>query len=297
MPELPEVETLKLQLSDVLLGLTVKKIEVIKNKSFIGNPKIIIGKKIKGLRRFAKILVFDLTGDLSIAIHLKLSGQLIYRGKRQPQKIVVSDPLLKSLPNKHTRVIITFENSDILYFNDLRIFGWMKVVKNQISNIKDQKHRAKIKDVFLEDIVKNLGPEPLRDLTLSIFKNILRSSNKPIKVLLMDQEKIAGVGNIYANDALFLAGISPEIEANKISKEKTKLLFDKLLKVLKDGIKWGGASENNFRDAFGQMGKLQEHFYVYARKDERCLNDCGEKIKRIKLGGRGTFFCPKCQVS
>ncbi|OGG25762.1 DNA-formamidopyrimidine glycosylase [Candidatus Gottesmanbacteria bacterium RIFCSPLOWO2_01_FULL_39_12b] len=279
MPELPEVETLRLQLTDVLFGLTIKKIEIIKDKSFVGDPKEIIGKKIRELRRFAKILVFDLTGDLSIAIHLKLSGQLIYRGKRQPQKIVVTDPLLKSLPNKHTRVIITFENSDILYFNDLRIFGWMKVIQsNQLINL-----------------VQNLGPEPLKDLTYEKFEKILDNSRKPVKLVLMDQEKIAGVGNIYANDALFLAGISPKTEARKISKEKAKLLYDKLLKVLKDGIKWGGASENNFRDAFGQMGRKQEHFYVYGKKSEKCLNNCGEKIRRITLGGRGTFFCPLCQ--
>src|SRR3989344_5484075 len=257
MPELPEVETLRLQLTDVLFGLTIKKIEIIKDKSFVGDPKEIIGKKIRELRRFAKILVFDLTGDLSIAIHLKLSGQLIYRGKRQPQKIVVTDPLLKSLPNKHTRVIITFENSDILYFNDLRIFGWMKVIQSN----------------KLINLVQNLGPEPLKDLTYEKFEKILDNSRKPVKLVLMDQEKIAGVGNIYANDALFLAGISPKTEARKISKEKAKLLYDKLLKVLKDGIKWGGASENNFRDAFGQMGMKQEHFYVYGKKGEKCFNN------------------------
>lgn len=281
MPELPEVETLRLQFSQILIGLTIKDIEILKPKSFVGDKKQIYGAKIRKVRRFAKILVIDFPNALSLAVHLKLTGQLIYRGKRQPQKIVVSDPLLKSLPNKHTRVIITFENSDILYFNDLRIFGWMKVVdSNQMINL-----------------VQNLGPEPLKDLTYAQFEKILDNSKKPVKLVLMDQEKIAGVGNIYANDALFLAGISPMTEAQKISKEKAKLLFDKLLKVLRDGIRWGGASENNFRDAFGQMGKKQEHFYVYGRQGEKCLKNCGEKIRRITLGGRGTFFCPRCQPS
>lgn len=279
MPELPEVETLRLQLSQLLPGLIIRDIEILKSKSFVGDKKLLIGAKISDVRRFAKLLVIDFTNDRSLAIHLKLSGQLIYRGKRQPQKILVTDPLLKSLPNKHTRVIITFENSDVLYFNDLRIFGWMKVVQsNQLNNLVD-----------------NFGPEPLKDLTYAQFEKILGSSKKPVKLVLMDQEKIAGVGNIYANDALFLAGISPKTEAKKISKEKAKLLYDKLLNVLKDGIKWGGASENNFRDAFGQMGRKQEHFYVYGRQGEKCLNNCGEKIRRIKLAGRGTFFCPKCQ--
>lgn len=279
MPELPEVETLRLQLSSLIVGQTIKNIKILKNKSFIGDPALVTGAKIKDIRRFAKILILDLSNSFCLAIHLKLSGQLIYRGSRQPKKLEVSDPLLHTLPNKHTRVIVGFTSGDSLYFNDLRIFGWIKVV--QTSKVKD--------------VIEHLGPEPFKDLTLEKFKTILGSSKKPIKLVLMDQEKIAGVGNIYANDALFLSGISPKSSAKNLSEEKMEVLYHKLLKVLKDGIKWGGASENNFRDAYGQMGKVQEHFYVYGRDGEDCLNKCGEKIKRISLGGRGTFFCPHCQ--
>lgn len=296
MPELPEVETLKLQLSDVLSGLIIKKVEVITNKSFIGNPEIIIGKKIKGLRRFAKILVFDLTGDLSIAIHLKLTGQLIYRGKRQPQKIVVTDPLLKSLPNKHTRVIIDFTNGDRLFFNDQRIFGWMRILQSQKSRVKSQNDNSKLKNIVtLQDLIAKLGPDPLEELVLDKFKEILKSSKRLIKLVLMDQEKIAGVGNIYANDALFLAKISPKKSAHKISDKESEILFNNLLKVLREGIKWRGSSQNHYRDAFGLKGEKQEHFYVYDREGEDCPNGCNEKIRRIALGGRGTFYCPKCQ--
>jgi len=279
MPELPEVETLRLQLSNLIIGQTIKDIKIFKNKSFIGDPHLAIGAKIKDIRRFAKILILDLSNDFSLAIHLKLSGQLIYRGSKQPKKLEVSDPLLHTLPNKHTRVIINFASGDILYFNDLRIFGWVKVIKS--TNVKD--------------VIKHLGPEPFKDLTLAKFREILQSSKKPVKLVLMDQEKIAGVGNIYANDALFLARIHPKTPANKISEKTAELLYLKLLKVLKDGIKWGGASENNFRDAFGRMGKVQEHFLVYGKEGENCPDGCGGKIKRISLGGRGTFFCPRCQ--
>lgn len=278
MPELPEVETLRLQLSKLLVDLVIEKIEVLKKKSFIGETKLILDAKIINLRRFAKILIIDLSNSFSLAVHLKLTGQLIYRGVRQPAKLKITDPLLQNLPNKHTRVIISFSNGDHLFFNDLRIFGWMKIIKSD----------------KVESLIEKLGPEPMKDLTYEKFEKIL-TSKKPVKVVLMDQEKISGVGNIYANDSLFLAGINPKTSASKIPKDKVRLLYEKLFKVLTDGIKWGGASENNFRDALGQMGKVQEHFYVYGRDGEICRNGCGERIKRIKLGGRGTFFCPTCQ--
>lgn len=279
MPELPEVETLRLQLTKLLIGQVIKSIQILNRKSFTGETRLILGAKIENIRRFAKILVIDLANDYSLAIHLKLTGQLIYRGGKQPKNLQISDPLLVRLPNKHTRVVINFTSGDILYFNDLRIFGWMKVVKRQ----------------NISDLTGKLGPEPLKDLNLKGFKKILGSSKKPIKLILMDQEKIAGVGNIYANEALFLAKIHPKTSANKISEHAAEILFDKLLEVLKEGIKWGGASENNFRDALGRKGWLQEHFYVYSKKGEACPNRCKGKIERITLGGRGTFFCPSCQ--
>ena len=174
----------------------------------------------------------------------------------------------------------------MLYFNDLRIFGWIKVVEKS----------------KLNEVIGKLGPEPFVTksssgqavLTLDLFKKILAKNSRPIKLVLMDQEKISGVGNIYANDSLFLAGIHPRKKANKQSSDKANKLFNALYKVLTDGIKWGGASENNYRDAFGEKGRVQEHFYVYAREGEKCLK-CGTLIQKIKLGGRGTYFCPKCQ--
>ncbi|MCL4338061.1 bifunctional DNA-formamidopyrimidine glycosylase/DNA-(apurinic or apyrimidinic site) lyase [Patescibacteria group bacterium] len=292
MPELPEVETIKLQLNSVLHGLIIKDVRILKPKSFIGSKEDITGEKIIGLRRFAKILVLDFKNGLSLAIHLKMSGQLVYRGKKQPKNLHIADPLLLSLPNKHTRVIVDFSNGDMLFFNDLRIFGWMRIVKSQTSNLKPQNLEGKY--IYLDNLVKNLGPEPFKDLTLNVFRKILKLSNKPVKAVLMDQERISGVGNIYANDSLFLSGIHPKRKATELSVYEINKLYVNLLKVLRDGLKWGGASENNFRDAFGEMGKVQEHFYVYGRDKEKCIR-CGETIRKIKLGGRGTFFCPVCQ--
>mgnify|MGYP001590351590 FL=1 len=147
----------------------------------------------------------------------------------------------------------------------------------------------------LKEILGKLGPEPLRDLTLGKFREILKSSKKPVKLILMDQEKIAGVGNIYANDALYLAKIHPKTSSMSISRDKQKLLYSNLLKVLKEGLKRKGASKTNFVDVFGQKGSMQEHFYVYGREGETCGNKCGGKIERMTLGGRGTFYCRKCQ--
>ena len=279
MPELPEVETLKRQFSTILIGLKIKDIQILKTRSFLGDHKSVIGKKIIGIRRFAKILVIDLSSGLSLAVHLKMSGQLIYKGVR----------------NKHTRVIITFTNDDRLFFNDIRMFGWIKVVNNNpITQSSNNPINEKIQNI--NDLIKNLGPEPLRNLTLETFKNILKVSKRPVKLVLMDQQKMGGVGNIYANDALFLSRIHPITSANLLSESQAEKLYLKLIKVLKEGIKWRGASQNNFRDAYGAKGTKQEHFYVYDRAGKQCSNKCGETIKRMTLGGRGTFYCPICQV-
>jgi len=309
VPELPEVETIRMQLTSLIIGQIIKDIQILKAKSFIGDKKLVIGKKIVGIRRFAKMLVIDLSGPpsgeasgLSIAIHLKMSGQLIYTNSKfkiqnSNQIQNSNDPLLKVLPNKHTRVIIEFQSGDHLFFNDMRIFGWMRIInsKFKIQN-SNQTQNSKSKIVSLETLINNLGPEPFKDLTAEKFKEILRSSKKPVKLVLLDQEKIAGAGNIYANEALFSAKIHPKTPANRLSKEETELLYDKLLKVLREGIKYGGASEDNYRDAYGHKGTFHEHFRVYGRQKLLCVNGCGGKIERIALGGRGTFFCPKCQT-
>lgn len=278
MPELPEIETIRLQLTKVLPDKKIQTVEILKNKSFIGDKDLIIGESIKGLRRFGKILVIDLTGGLSLAVHLKMSGQLLYRSKKYKVKIK-NDKELSKLPDKYTRVILTFSDGDKLFFNDMRIFGWLKMVGKE----------------DLKKIIDKLGPDPLMELDEKKFYKIIQSSKKPIKLILMDQEKIAGVGNIYANDSLFLSKIHPKIKAKELSKNQATGLFRNLQKVLRDGIKWKGASRNQFRDIYGQKGEVQKHFYVYNREGEDCLNSCGGKIKKIRLGGRGTFFCPACQ--
>ncbi len=294
MPELPEVETIRLQLSQLVIGQTIKDIQILYKKSFIGDKKLLVGQKIIGIRRFGKILVIDLSNGLSLAVHLKMSGQLIYFQTTNNKQQITKKASEYKL-HKYTRLIIEFISGDKLYFNDQRKFGWARVARNDIDNSMIQCFNFTNNIINLGQLIKNLGPEPDRDLTINKFIRILKSSKRPVKLILMDQSKIAGVGNIYANEALFLAGIDPRKKANKLSEYRVIQLYNSLLKVLKEAVIKKGASRMNFVDVFGEKGKAQEHFFVYDREGEKCLNKCGEFIKKIKLGGRGTYFCQRCQ--
>lgn len=290
MPELPEVETLRKQLEKAVIGKTIAKVEVLRKKSFQGNPKQVIGKRIAAVKRRAKILIFHFTttGHLPPAvylfIHLKLTGQLVYKLKIKSEnlKIVGGHPTsdwVNSLPSKHTRVIIIFSDGSKLYFNDQRVFGWMKIVNSQKLKVE----------------IEKLGIEPFnRGFTPECLKDIFSKSERAIKVVLMDQQKIAGLGNIYSNDALFGAGIDPRRPAKSLKETEIEKLRGWILKVLRQGIKDGGASENTYKHLDGLGGSYQKHFLVYQQDGEKCRK-CGNLIKRIKIGGRGTFFCPKCQ--
>ena len=286
MPELPEVETIKLGLQKYLVGYKILNLEIKDRKLFEGEAGNVIGARITGIRRFGKGLIIDLDNDYSVAIHVKLTGQLVFRGKNT-KNLPVAKPITSVLPNKFTRAIFYLDKDSFLYFNDVRRFAWMKILRTEeVKNLP---------------FFKELGPEPpvaasigVQPLTLELFSKIINSSNSSIKVLLMDQKKIGGIGNIYANDALFDAGISPKRPAKSLSKEEIKTLYNSLIKVLKRGLKYHGASDMNFVDILGQAGEYQQHFLVYRRKGQRCKR-CTGIIKKIKLAGRGTYYCTQCQ--
>lgn len=280
MPELPEVETIRIQLNQVLKGLRIAGVEVLKAKSFQGDKREIIGKKIVGVERRAKIILIQLSGDYCLAIHLKLTGQLIYKKSKIQVKSQKAGPYeIGTLPNKYTRVIINFTDGSKLYFNDLRIFGWVKVV-NRLPELE------------------KLGPEANDEKTFSLvyFKQILSRSKKPVKLVIMDQEKLAGVGNIYANEALFIAGIDPRRPANSLTMGDIKILRYSILRILRDAIKHKGTSDTDeaYRQISGEKGNFQNFLQVYGRAGQKCPK-CSGVIKRIKIGGRGTFYCPACQ--
>lgn len=284
MPELPEVETIKRQLDKVLKGKRIEKVEVLREKSFKGKKGGLIGKKVKGVERKAKLLVLVFEGQERLLTHLKMTGQLVWveEGK---ERIVGGHPTVdwvNELPSKHTRVVIGFKGGGRLYFNDMRVFGWMRLVK--------RKKWEEMKEGMPVDVVD-------KGFTVEYLKKILKGSRRAVKLVIMDQKKMGGVGNIYANDGLYLAGIKPDREAKDLNDKEVFRLHRSLTRVVKEGIKMGGAtaSDERFVNVYGLGGKYQEKFRVYDRKGRKCQK-CGKKIKKIKLGGRGTYFCPECQI-
>jgi formamidopyrimidine-DNA glycosylase len=290
MPELPEVENIRLQLDKYLIGHTVEKVEIRYVRCFEGDKKKITGCKVQSIRRFGKVLVVDLSDDYSLVIHIKMSGQLIYTGPNLSSKgglfnkrenFKLSPKVKGGVPGKHTHVVFHLSKSGKLYYNDYRKFGWIKVMPTG--------------QVEKTGFVSKLGPEPLSGLTFEKFKEILSNTKRPIKVVLMDQSKIGGIGNIYANDALWLAGIDPERKANELSPAEQDSLFTAIEEVLRKGLKYGGASKNMFVRPDGTEGEYQSHFLVYGRMGQFCKRCRKEMIVKKMVAGRGTYFCPKCQ--
>lgn len=279
MPELPEVETVKLGLQKYLKGHKFLDVEILSKGIFEGDPEEIIGARVIEIRRFGKGLVIDLDNKKSLAIHIKLTGQIIYRDPKTA-KVPVSIQKVKTLPNNATRIIFKLDKDAVLFYNDLRKFSWVRVVNTD-----------KVGEM---PFFKSLGPEPFKDLTEKIFIDILSKSKLAIKPLIMDQKRIGGIGNIYANDALSLAKINPKRPANSLILSEAKKLYKGVLAVMEKSMKYGGASELNFVNVMGQEGQYQMHSLVYGKKGKKCPN-CGGEIKKIFLGGRGTFFCDKCQ--
>lgn len=288
MPELPEVETLRRGLQKYVVGKTVRSVDNLHPGTLQGNPSYILGQKIVSARRIGKVLILDFSNDYHVAIHVKLTGQLIYQDEKTKQ-VPVSSEKVGSIPNKFTHVVFELSENSRLYYNDQRRFGWIKVL-NQES---------------LDDlsILKEMGPEPFAkitgsgqaDLTLEKFKEIVSKKQTKIKPLLMDQKVIGGIGNIYANDALFKAKIDPRRSAKSLSQKEIKELYDSILSVMEKSFEEGGASELSFVNILGQEGNYQRHALVYGKTGKPCIN-CGSSIKRITLASRGTFYCDKCQI-
>jgi formamidopyrimidine-DNA glycosylase len=288
MPELPEVETMRLQLAKFLTGHRILSVEVKNRKTFQGDEGKIVGGKVTEVRRFGKVSVIDLDNNYSILTHVKLTGQYIYRGPNLKSPGKLSIKVTGGVPGPHTLVTFNLDRGGELYYNDVRRFGWIRLVKRQ--EVKD------------ESFIKKLGPEPsvTKDfsgqvLTLDLFKQILSKTSRPIKIVLMDQEKMGGVGNIYANDALWLARINPKAPAKLLSDQASKLLFEAIITVLKSGLKYGGASELAFVTPDGAEGEYQNHSLVYGHEGEPCDRCHKAQIEKFFLGGRGTYFCQNCQ--
>jgi formamidopyrimidine-DNA glycosylase len=287
MPELPEVETIRLGLAELLPGKLIIDVKYDWPKSFLVEAdqldKKIINSTVTGISRRTKVLMINLSSGYSLVIHLKMTGQLVYRSKGfrfgagHP-----NDSLVGNLPDKSTRVEISFSDKSKLFFNDQRKFGWMKLVSTpSLTN---------------EDFFKHIGPEPLDDsFSPKILKlRLMRFKNRNIKAALLDQTVIAGLGNIYADESLWEAKIHPLTLVSNISDEQFDLLHQGIIKVLKLSIKKGGSTNRNYVNAEGKKGSYIEFANVYKREGQDC-GRCGNTIIKIRVAGRGTHICPHCQ--
>ncbi|MFZ3301629.1 MAG: bifunctional DNA-formamidopyrimidine glycosylase/DNA-(apurinic or apyrimidinic site) lyase [Microgenomates group bacterium] len=281
MPELPEVETMRFQLEKFLVGSKISDVQI-KTLNYDLEKEKLIGGEVVGVRRFAKVSSIDLSNGYSILTHVKLTGQFIYRGPRLNNPDKLSSKVSGGIGGPHTHIIFEFSDGGKLYYNDIRKFGWVRVVKTD--------------EVLNEKFVKTLGPEPFKDLKIEYFEKVLSKSRRNIKVLLMDQSKIGGVGNIYANDALWLSRISPKRLSNTLSKIEIDSLYNAIETVLKAGLKYGGASELAFVTPDGKEGEYQNHTLVYGHQNEICKNCNKTKIEKFFIGGRGTYWCSNCQI-
>ena len=287
MPELPEIETVKLGLQKYLVGHKIEKIEIKIPKMLAGPQKQILGTKITKIKRIGKGLIIEFDNGFVLAVHFKMTGQLVFQDKNTKGLSLSKKVGGEILPSKYSHIIFTLDKGAMFYYNDIRQFGWMKILK------KD--------DLMQMPFFSQMGPEPKvssdfsgKELTLDYFKNVLLKSNLAVKVILMDQKKIGGIGNIYANDALFLAKIDPRRKGKSLNATELKKLYDAIFAVIKKSLRLGGSSDENFVNALGQDGNYQKHALVYGKQGERC-SICNGIIEKVQLGGRGTYFCPKHQ--
>ena len=279
MPELPEVETIRRGL-DFIVGKNIKNVIIFCEKSFIGEKKMVENQKVIRLRRRGKALLIDLENEKTLMIHLRMTGQLIYRGHENFAGGHPTDSFINELPDKHTRVEIDFELGK-LFFNDQRKFGFIKVLDTAV--VEDDK------------FIKTLAKEPF-EITLEEFqKNLMRHKNQAIKATILDQKVIAGVGNIYADEALFLSRIHPARKTESLSSEEIKNLLLSINQTMQASIDAGGSTMKTYVKADGTKGDYLKLFAnVFNRENQPCKK-CQTKIIKTRVAGRGTHLCPNCQ--
>jgi formamidopyrimidine-DNA glycosylase len=234
------------------------------------------------VNRRAKVLLIGLSSKYILMVHLKMTGQLVYVGNERFGAGHPNESLVGNLPDRSTRVTITFEDNSCLYFNDQRKFGWMKLLPTEL--------------VSKEPFMMKVGPEPLgSEFTDQIFiTRVRRRANTSIKAAILDQTVLAGVGNIYADESLWGAKIHPETMVKNVSDAKLKILHHELLFVLRLAIEKGGSTDKNYVNAEGKRGSYIDFARVFRRENLPCPR-CNSVIIKSRVAGRGTHTCPKCQ--
>lgn len=288
MPELPEVETTVRGLNNKVLNRTFVDVwtdwkKTVKKPDFNNFKKEIKKKKIKRVWRRGKNIILELSDGYSILIHQKLTGHLLFGSWildngywRAEKKGVLEDKV-----NTYIHLVFFLDNGKMLALSDLRKFAKVELWKTE--------------ELLNSKKFKGLGPEPLdKSFTFDKFKRVLANKKGKIKQVLMNQEIIAGIGNIYSDEALWRAKIHPFKDVSKLKETELKLLYFAIKDVLKKGIKLGGESFADYRNIEGKKGAFDKERKVYQREKEKCFR-CGTEIKRLKIGGRSAHFCPKCQ--
>jgi formamidopyrimidine-DNA glycosylase len=293
MPEMPEVETIRRDLAEQILRQPIVSFNLLSPKTAHNSAaffkKSLVGQKFRSLQRRGKLLIFGLASGQSLLIHLKMTGQLVYsnRNKRLAGGHSLSTAgknfaasIGGELPNRYTRVWLEFKNGGRLFFNDLRKFGYWKIVTP-----------AELTKI----LQNNYGPEPLTpEFTAAKLNEVIKNKKLKIKALLLDQKRIAGLGNIYVDEALWAARIAPTRLANSLKPREVTLLWRSIQQIITEAIEYRGTTFNNYVDSSGRKGNFSKHLKVYGRAGEKC-HRCGAVIKKEKVAGRGTHFCPCCQ--
>jgi len=286
MPELPEVETVRRQLADHLEGQTISQVTVrawksVKNDRYF--PKALTGQTITALNRVGKYLLFELSEpDSYLVCHLRMTGRLIFVPATADKQLggghSLADPP-ESQPHEHTRIIFDFKNGSQLFFNDMRKFGYIR--------------RADKADI--DAIKEKLGPEPrTQEYTVSALRDVLADRDTSVKAALLKQKDIAGLGNIYVDEACWRAGIRPDRTAGKLTKKEIQHLYDATQSVLADALAYGGTTFSDFADTGGDAGNFSDRLAVFDRQGEPCPR-CGGSVEKIRTAGRGTHICSQCQ--
>ena len=285
MPELPEVEVIRSGLSELIAKKTIEKVNVLNDKSFQASTSsidvFVNNSTILSVKRRAKILLIELSSGYSLVIHLKMTGQLLFRDNQNKSKNFAgghpSDSFLSVLPDNHTRVELIFTDSTTLFFNDMRKFGWIKLLPT--TELKEEKFIAK------------LGPEPLiGNPTPEYLKRMSRHPKSLVKAALLNQEIVAGIGNIYADEALWGAMIHPKTRVENLSKKQLENILNAAIEVMSFSINKGGSTDRNYLNAKGEKGSYLTFANVFRKEGKPCPR-CGHVIEKIRVAGRGTHVC------
>ena len=287
MPELPEVETVRVQLLGTVVGKTIMGVEVFHAKTVAHDKTIgkrLVGAQIDDIARVGKLMIFSFRRepDLFLLAHLKMTGQFFYadkKGRLAGGGHSVSAADVRELPGRHTRVAFHFAGGSTLYFNDMRTFGFTKLTDK----------------AGAERAVQAFGPEPIdKNFDVDWFVREARKKKRSIKALLLDQSFVSGLGNIYVDETLWRAMLRPTRKTNTLSKTEAKAIAKEAGKVMREAIKHGGTTFQHFEDAEGKKGNFSRRLKVFGKQGQPCPR-CGSLIKKIREAGRGTHFCPGCQ--